>query len=138
MTPVLEKFREDFMQLMNSNSISAWLITDMLFSKAFYGALNRVLEQDKVSDDIREFIQLIAVPPWVLESIVNTAIVRWFHLLGTPDNREIASFLARSYLESSDFFGDDIAGSIRAEFSRIIVEVAALLFTQPHPSSQWN
>lgn len=124
---------------MNEATLKSWLFMDSVFSRAFYAALQLVQEQGGYSDEVREFLELVDVPPWILESIVNTAIVRWCHLLGTPRGREIASFLARCYLDSGGFFGDDVAGPIRAEFSRIVVEAAALLIKQPHPAgSPWN
>lgn len=127
------------MPSMNETTLRSWIIMDSIFSQAFYGALHQALEQGGYTDEVRGFLEVVDVPPWILESIVNTAIVRWCHLLGTPGGQEIASFLARCYLDSGDFFGDDVAGPIRAEFSRIVVEAAALLIKQPHPAgSPWN
>lgn len=115
------------------------MLSDSIFSKSFYRALERAHTEGGYSAELWTFIDLISVPPWVLESMVNTAIVRWHHLLETPKGRQIAAFQARAYLEAGDFFREDIAGALRAEFCQVIIETAALMAKYPHPgTSPWN
>jgi len=124
---------------MDKTDLRGWIATEWTSSKIFYGTLRRVLAQDRFNGPIWDFVNLVSVPPWILESLVHTAIFRWRSLLHSRSGRSQAAFLTYCYLDTGKFFQDEIAETIRVDFSIVIVETAARLLQQPHPElSSWN